>query len=365
MGFALDEDLGLLRDTAEGFFAEKAPLSAWRALRDAGGGMDESLASETAALGFAGTLVGEDYGGSGLGFRAMGLILEAQGRTLAATPLLQTGLIGAGALALFGTDEQKALWGPGLADGSIRIALACDTGPRHAGAVTVGTVSADGRTVTGAARFVPDAGGATHLLAPARRDGEVVLALAPRAAPGVTLAPLVMADHRDWADVTLAGADIADGGVLACGPDGLERLLDVARAGVAAEMLGLMSAAFAMTHDYLQTRTQFGQLIGSFQGLQHRAAQMLVEMELTRSCVLHALIRLDEGADAREAVSLAKARAGDTLHLVTNETIQMHGGIGMTDAHDSGFFLKRARLLETLYGSAAWHRDRYARLAGY
>ncbi|MEL7129371.1 MAG: acyl-CoA dehydrogenase family protein, partial [Pseudomonadota bacterium] len=126
------------------------------------------------------------------------------------------------------------------------------------------------------------------------------------------------------------------------------------------------SAAFEMTLDYLQTRKQFGQLIGSFQALQHRAAIMFTELELTRSAVVAALSAIDAGrADVAALASLAKARAGETLHLVTNETVQLHGGIGMTDAHDSGFYLKRARVMEALYGGEAFHRDRYARLNGF
>ncbi len=150
------------------------------------------------------------------------------------------------------------------------------------------------------------------------------------------------------------------------GWESLEPLLDMARIGLAAEMLGTASAAFEMTHDYLQTRTQFGQLIGSFQALQHRAAIMFTELEQTRSCITAALSALDENRnDTAELASLAKARAGETLHLVTNETIQMHGGIGMTDAHDSGFFLKRARVQEALYGNDSFHRDRFASLMGF
>jgi alkylation response protein AidB-like acyl-CoA dehydrogenase len=146
----------------------------------------------------------------------------------------------------------------------------------------------------------------------------------------------------------------------------LEQILDRARIGAAAEMLGAADAAFEMTSEYLKVRKQFGQLIGSFQSLQHRAAIMFTELELTRSCVAAALDALDRNANnTSELASLAKARAGETLHLVSNETVQMHGGIGMTDAHDSGLFLKRARVLEGLYGGESFHRDRYARLGGY
>jgi len=143
-------------------------------------------------------------------------------------------------------------------------------------------------------------------------------------------------------------------------------VLDRARAGLSAEMLGSATQAFETTLDYLKTRVQFGQTIGSFQALQHRAARMFTELELTRSCVEAALSAIDEGSPETPTLAcLAKASAGETLNLLSREMVQMHGGIGMTDAHDAGFYLKRARVAETLYGSAAWHRDRYGRLLGY
>ena len=146
----------------------------------------------------------------------------------------------------------------------------------------------------------------------------------------------------------------------------LDAILDRARIGLSAEALGASDAAFEMTADYLKVRKQFGQLIGSFQSLQHRAAIMFTDLELTRSCVSAALDALDRNINnISELASLAKARAAETLHLVSNETVQMHGGIGMTDAHDSGLYMKRARVLEALYGSESFHRDRYARIGGY
>ena len=131
-------------------------------------------------------------------------------------------------------------------------------------------------------------------------------------------------------------------------------------------MLGASLQAFETTLEYLKTRTQFGALIGSFQALQHRAAKMFTQLELTRSCVEEALAAIDRGSnDVRAACSLAKAMAGETLHTVSNEMVQMHGGIGMTDAADPGLYLKRARVLEAAYGGASYHRDRYARLLGF
>jgi alkylation response protein AidB-like acyl-CoA dehydrogenase len=145
----------------------------------------------------------------------------------------------------------------------------------------------------------------------------------------------------------------------------LDAVLDRARAGLGAEMLGVASQSFDMTLDYLKNRVQFGQVIGGFQALGHRAAGLFTEMEMTRSCVEAALQALDgEGGDVAQLCSLSKAKAGEFLHHMSNELIQMHGGIGMTDEFDAGLYLKRARALEATYGNAAFHRDRYATLLG-
>jgi acyl-CoA dehydrogenase len=145
----------------------------------------------------------------------------------------------------------------------------------------------------------------------------------------------------------------------------LDHALDGARAGLAAEMLGGIQEAFERTLAYLKLRRQFGVPIGSFQALKHRAAQMFCEIELTRSAVLAALAALDAGdGDAALLASLAKARACDTFELVSNEAVQMHGGIGMTDAEEIGFFMKRARVAQQTFGDAGFHRARYAALRG-
>jgi alkylation response protein AidB-like acyl-CoA dehydrogenase len=146
----------------------------------------------------------------------------------------------------------------------------------------------------------------------------------------------------------------------------LERVVDRATVGLCAEMLGAMSEAFDKTLDYLKTREQFGAPIGSFQALKHRAAEMFIEVELCRSTVMAAARAIDtDDPESALLVSLAKARCSDVAIDVANEAIQMHGGIGMTDEHDIGFYLKRARVAEMTFGDSAYHRNRWARLSGY
>ena len=197
----------------------------------------------------------------------------------------------------------------------------------------------------------------------------ITLFLVSAEAKGVSRTALKTLDAHAAANISFANVEVGADAVLGSVDGGsatLDAILDRARIGLAAEALGAADAAFDMTSEYLKVRKQFGQLIGSFQSLQHRAAIMFTELELTRSCVGAALAALDANANnVGELASLAKARAAETLHLVSNETVQMHGGIGMTDAHDSGLYMKRARVLEALYGGESFHRDRYAKLGGY
>ena len=387
----LTEDQRLLQDSAREFFAERAPVKALRAERDAGRPFDPALWREIAELGFAGAAVPEEHGGSGMGWRALGVVLEAAGRTLVASPLTQTGLVGVAALRTLGSDAQRARLLPALAAGTATTALAFDEGAHHAptGIALRAVRDGDGWRLDGHKRFVPDGATASHILvaalaAPTPGAAETLsLFIVEATASGLHRKPLAMADSRGMADLRFAAVQVGDDARL--GADAglgdpaatLERVLDIARIGLAAEMLGAADALFSLTLSYLKDRRQFGQPIGAFQALQHRAARMFVDLELTRSCVAAALDALDdtEGSDKATATaaaaqipalaSLAKARAGDTLHLISNEAVQLHGGIGMTDAFDAGLYLKRARVLETLYGSAGWHRDRSARLEGY
>jgi len=296
-------------------------------------------------------VVPEEYGGTGLGYLTLGIVLEETGRTLTASPLLSTALIAASAVVLGGSDAQKKEWLPRIADGSVVEAFAVDEGPHHHPDHLAMT-----KALSGTKRFVAD-GGAADLIIVATKDG---VFLVRGDAKGLTRQRLHSVDSRGFANLTFENVAAEPLSV------SLDQLLDSARAGLAAEMLGTSIQAFEITLEYLKTRTQFGQLIGTFQSLQHRAAKMYTELELTRSCVEAALTAIDKGAnDVAQLASLAKAKASETLHLVSNELVQMHGGIGMTDAHDAGLYLKRARVAEALYGSASFHRDRYAALLNY
>jgi alkylation response protein AidB-like acyl-CoA dehydrogenase len=379
MALALDADTALIRDTALDFFAKRAPVSALRKLRDDKDALGFSLPlwRQMAELGWAGFLVPEAYGGSDFGYVGLGQVLEAAGRSLAASPLVATALIGASALALAGSEAQKAAHLPALAKGERLLALALEEGAHHAPyrIATTAKRSGAGFRIDGEKRFVLDGHVADLLVVAARsasgvdeRPG-ITLFLVPADTKGVSRSRTEMVDSRNAAIIRLQGVEVSEDAVLGRVDEGAELLdpvLDRARAGLAAEMLGTAAEAFERTLQYLKDRKQFGVAIGSFQALKHRAAVMFAEIELARSAVLAALAALDaRAADGAELASLAKAKAGDALFLVSNEAIQLHGGIGMTDEHDIGFFLKRARVAQASFGDSAFHRDRYARLRGY
>jgi len=371
----LSEEQSMLRDAAKSWVQEKSPVGALRKLRGDGSpfGFDRAAWSEMGQMGWAGVIVPEAYGGSEFGWLSLGLILEEMGRTLAASPLLATS-VAAAALTLGGSEAQRAEWLPKLAAGEIVGALAVDEGPHHAPAKIAlkAERSGDGWTLNGAKSFVLEGMAAELLVVAARTAGSpgetdgIGLFLVSTDAVGVTRQPLKLADSRGAANVRFENVQVGADAALDGGFAVLDGVLDRARALVAAEMLGSASQAFETTLDYLKTRVQFGQVIGAFQALQHRAAKMYVELELARSAVEAALTALDvQAPNAAELVSLAKTRAGETFHLVSNEMVQMHGGIGMTDEHDAGLYLKRARAAEAAFGGQAFHRDRYARLQGY
>ena len=383
MALVLTDDQTMVRDSADGFFAAEAPVAQLRKLRDADGGagdatgFDRGLWAKMAEMGFAGMLVPEAHGGSGFGYVAAGLVQEAIGRNLSLSPLLSTAILAATALVRGGTAEQQAKYLPQIASGARLFALASDESPRHAPmhVTTRAEASGNGFKLNGTKNFVLDGHVADTLIVAARTDGDnddaagITLFLVDAKAAGVAVARRAMVDSRNAAAITLTDVQVDGADVLGTVGGGwavLERVLDAGRACLAAEMLGVAGESFTRTVDYLRQREQFGVKIGSFQALQHRAAHLFCEVELARSATLRALTALD--ADEEQVpmfASLAKAKAGEVAKLSTNEGVQMHGGIGMTDDFDIGFFMKRARAAQETFGDLAFHGDRLATLMGY
>ena len=382
MSLVLSEDQQLLKDSAKAFVDQNAPVSVLRGLRDSkdAQGYDQNLWRQMLELGWAGMAIPESYGGFEFGYGGLGVVLEESGRTLVSSPLIATVLLGASAINELGSDAQKSEFLPQVVSGELLLALAIDEKPHHRPCriETSAVKSGEGYVLNGCKTFVLDGHIANKLVVVARTSGAIddeaglSVFLVDAAAEGVSINRSWMVDSRNSAMLSLnnvkVGADAllgAEGGAYSS----LTRVLDIGRIGVAAEMLGSMQQAFEITLDYLKQREQFGVLIGSFQGLQHRAAEMYSEIELCKSAVRAALAALDDAdktdADIAEFASIAKAKLSEVATLVSNEAVQMHGGIGMTDEYDIGFYMKRARVAAAFLGDALFHRERYASLNGF
>ena len=373
MALVLTEDQQILQQTARDFVKTRSSLKRIRALRDAKEplGFSRDLWREMAGLGWAGITVPEAFGGAGMGFTDAMVVLEELGRGLVPEPML-TSIAASSAILAGGSDEQKKRLLPEIAKGDLLLAIAWqEPGSRYdrRRVATRAERAGGGFRLSGEKTLVLDGPAANELVVSARTGESVTLFLVDAAARGVTVERQWLIDSRGAARVRLDGIEVPESAVLGTagrGADLLDHTLNRATALLAAEMLGSMSAAFETTIEYLKTRKQFGVLIGTFQALKHRAANVFTEIELTRSAVFGANRAIDAGAeDVLDLVDVAKARASDTFLLAANEAVQMHGGIGMTDEHDIGFFLKRAHAAEATFGDAAWHRARYAARHGY
>ena len=375
MPLYLNDEQTMLRDTAKDFIAEHAPVSHLRALRDSKdeAGLSRNLWKSFAEMGFTGILIGESDNGLGLGHVEAGIVLEEIGRNLSPSPFLTTAV--AAVEALKGS-AHAAKYFPGILSGDIVAALAIDEGAKHRDVISLKAErSGNGFKLSGRKQFVTHGHIADLLIVAARTAGSasdtdgITLFAVDRNAAGLTAAPERLADSSIAARIEFDGVEVDSDAVIGeidAGSDPLNRLLRAGRTGASAELLGVGGGAMDMTVAYLKDRKQFGVTIGSFQALQHRAAHLYSEMEVARAAVLKAAQLLDEGSDrADQAVSVAKAMTALATTLSVQESVQMHGGIGMTDEYDIGFYMKRARILAEMFGDANFHADKLASASGY
>ena len=380
MPLILSEEQTMLRDSARSFLSDQSPVSALRQLRDSADatGFSRSLWGKFAEMGFTGVLVPEALGGLGLGQIEAGVVMAQIGHQLCASPLLASSLVAVTALRQAGTPAQQQQWLPQLASGQAIATLAVDEVAKHRATGFATTARADvdsgghGWVIDGAKTLVLDGHVADLLIIAATLpDGGLGLFLVTPQVAGLQIERTAMVDAHNAARITLQGVRVGADARLA-GPDAgssaaaLSAALDVGRAGAAAELLGLADEVFDRTVQYLKDRRQFGKAIGEFQALQHRAAHLYTELEITRAALLKAQQALDADIhQAGAAVAVAKARAGRSATLAVQEAVQMHGGMGMTDAFEIGFFMKRARVLQELWGDSNFHLDALARRSGY
>ncbi len=370
MTLLLNEEQALLRDSARSFLAENAPVSQLRQLRDRRdpAGFSGKLWTAFAEQGYTGMLVPEPHGGLGLGMVEAGVLMEAIGRTLCASPFLASSVVAVSALR-HGSAAQQQQWLPRLAAGEVIGTLAVDEGGKHRPdrSALRAEPQGDGWVLEGHKSFVLDGHVASLLIVAAHIAGgdEIGLFLVPRDADGLHVSRTVMVDAHNAATLALAGVALPADGRLG-DRAALDAALDAGRAAAAAELLGIAEEVFERTLGYLKERKQFGRLIGEFQALQHRAAALYVDIELARAVLAKALRSLDAAEeDAPLAVAVAKAKCGNVAALAVQEGVQMHGGIGMTDEFDIGLFMKRARVLQELFGDPGFQMDRLATLRGY
>jgi alkylation response protein AidB-like acyl-CoA dehydrogenase len=373
----LNDDQKMLQETAASFLSEEGSIAKQlRHWRDIGckDGFGHGLWKQFAELGLSGICIPEAHGGLGLGATESALVLEEIGRNLTPSPFLATAVVGP--RAIVGTAHAER-WYPGILSGDAVLALAVDEGSRHAPEKIAlqARRQGNGFVLNGAKQFVVQGGSADMIVtvartagSPGEMDGLTLFAVA-RDAAGLDVDNVALVDSSKAARLTFSDVAVDADAVIGEVDNGwqpLQRSLAAGRSGAAAELVGVAAGASAITLDYLRQRKQFGRLIGEFQALQHRAAHLYSEIEIARAAALKAARLLDEDDDQAElSVSVAKAKAASVADLAVREGVQMHGGIGMTDEHDIGLFMKREVVLGELFGDVYFHRNRVAELRGY
>ena len=373
----LTDDQKLIQETARQFLAEEGSIAKQlRHWRDTGcsDGFGTALWKQFAELGLTGICIPESAGGAGMGATEAGLVVEEIGRNLTPSPFLTSAV--AAVRALEGS-AQAERWFPGVLAGDTVAALAVDEGKHHdpKGIAMEAKRSGNGFALSGAKQFVVHGNSADVILVAARTAGAtgetdgITLFAVERGAKGLEVHNLTLADSSRVARLSFDKVEVdADAvvGEVDSGMAPLARALNAGRAGASAELVGVAAGASDMTFEYLKQRKQFGKLIGEFQALQHRAAHLFGEIEIARAAALKAAELLDAGDPRAELmVSVAKAKAGRSAALAVQEGVQMHGGIGMTDEHDIGLYMKREAVLSELFGSPRFHANRVAEISGY
>lgn len=377
MALILNEEQELLRDSAKDFLNERSPVAFLRELRDSGKERSEELWTEMSDMGWAGIVIPEVHGGLEFGYLGAGLLVEECGRTLASSPLVSTALVCASLISSQGSEQQKTTLLPAIAGGERRLALAwCEKGKYDpADTELLATADGDSFVLQGVKVHVTDGDDADAFIVSARTGGApgdregLSLFLVDKDAKGVEISSTLNADNHKSTQVRFEGVKAGFDsllGELGQAWASLEKALDIGAISLSAELLGIAEESFERTIEYLKERKQFGVPVGSFQALHHRAAILFCELHLCRSLVLKALEAIDnDSEDLSLLASSAKTKCGKTACLAVNEAVQMHGGIGMTDEYDIGFFMKRAAAARQEYGDEYYHSDRFATLRGY
>ncbi|MDB3901155.1 acyl-CoA/acyl-ACP dehydrogenase [Flavobacteriaceae bacterium] len=374
MALVINEEQQMLKSSTKEFLDLKSPLSLVREMRDNNYNQFSSeLWTEMVEMGWTALTIPEKYNGLNFGYVGLGQVLEEMGRKLTVSPIISTVLTSTSLISLSKNEVLKNMLFQEIMNGNKLCTLAHEEGSHHSLNIEISIVSKkdDVLVLNGKKRFVIDGSISDYLIVSVNHESEknVDLILVDSKSEGISFNNKVHMDSRIYSDISFDNVKIEKDNFLSSSGDGfeiLEKTLDIARIGLAAEMLGNVQQAFEMTMQYLKEREQFGVKIGSFQSLQHRSALMFGEIELCKSIVLKALQAIDSDDEKLpELASLAKAKLGQVSKLVTNEAVQMHGGIGVTDDADIGFFLKRTRVTQRTFGDSNFHLDRVAKINKY
>jgi len=372
MALILNEEQQLLKESVKEFLDNNAPVSALRKLRDENiSDYNDTLWREMIEMGLTSLIINEEFGGLEFGYVALGQVLEQSGRNLSVSPLISTVLMSTTFINVLGNEYQKNKYLPEIAKGGIKVCLAHQETP-HFNLKNINTDlkrDGDNYLLNGHKHFVIDAGISDYIIVLSKFDSKsgYIGVIVKSNLNGIKINISRLLDDRKVGDIKFDNVTIGKESMIKIDDFKLiEKVFDISSIGLSCEMLGISLEAFDKTLAYLKERQQFGVKIGSFQALQHRAAKMFIELELCKSVVIKGLKSIDSNSsDLNEIASLAKAKLGKTIKLITNEAIQMHGGIGMTDDIDIGFYIKRARVLQQTLGDYNYHLTRYAEISGY
>lgn len=374
MSLVINEEQNMLKSSAKELLDLKSPISLMRELRDDNyNQFDPDLWKEMVEMGWTALTVPEEYNGLNFGYVGLGQVIEEMGKKLTVSPMISTVLIATTIVGLSKNEVLKSKLFDKIMSGKKLCTLAHEESSHHNPNIDLSIISNNNEKfiLNGKKRFVIDGTISDYLIVSANSEsnGSLELVIIDSKSKGITFNNKVHMDSKIYSDISFNNVEFSKDNFLSTENDGkkiLKKALDIACVGLAAEMLGNIQQAFDMTIQYLKEREQFGVKIGSFQALQHRSAITFGEIELCKSIVLKALQAIDSGDEnLPELASLAKSKLGLTSKLVTNEAVQMHGGIGVTDDADIGFFLKRVRVSQRIFGDSNYHLDRVAKFNGY
>jgi len=374
MSLVINEEQNMLKSSAKELLDLKSPISLMRELRDDNyNQFDPDLWKEMVEMGWTALTVPEEYNGLNFGYVGLGQVIEEMGKKLTVSPMISTVLISTTIVGLSKNEVLKSKLFDEIMSGKKLCTLAHEESSHHNPNIDLSIISNNNEKfiLNGKKRFVIDGTISDYLIVSANSEsnGSLELVIIDSKSKGITFINKVHMDSKIYSDISFNNVEFSKDNFLSTENDGkkiLKKALDIACVGLAAEMLGNIQQAFDMTIQYLKEREQFGVKIGSFQALQHRSAIMFGEIELCKSIVLKALQAIDSGDEnLPELASLAKSKLGLTSKLVTNEAVQMHGGIGVTDDADIGFFLKRVRVSQRIFGDSNYHLDRVAKFNSY